>query len=90
MKGGLAAVTAAVVGVIANLAMWFAVHVLFARTVPLAVGPLHVNLPDPGSLQLVPLVIAMAAFIGIFRLRLGVIPLLGMCAAAGWLLRGLM
>ena len=31
LKGGLAAVTAAVVGVIANLALWFALHVLFAR-----------------------------------------------------------
>lgn len=90
LKGGLAAVTAAVVGVIANLAVWFAVHVLFARTVPLTVGPLQVHLPDPASLHLVPLAIATAAIIALFRFRLGVFPLLGICATAGWALRGLM
>jgi chromate transporter len=49
-----------------------------------------VHLPDPASLQLVPLAIATAAIIALFRFRLGVFPLLGICATAGWALRGLM
>ena len=40
LKGGLAAVTAAVVGVIANLSVWFALHVLFSRVVDQDLGSL--------------------------------------------------
>ena len=83
LKGGLAAVTAAVVGVIANLTLWFAIHVLFARTVPVTTGPLDTSLPDPVTLQPVPLVIAALALLGLTRLRLGVMPVLALAAAAG-------
>lgn len=47
LKGALAAISAAVVGVILNLSVWFALHVLFARVTPGAFGPL----PDPASFQ---------------------------------------
>ncbi len=47
----LAAITAAVVGVVANLALWFGLHVLFAQTQAVELGPLQVLLPDPSSLQ---------------------------------------
>lgn len=49
IRGGLAAITAAVVGVIANLSVWFALHVLFARVNELHVGPLRIYMPDPAS-----------------------------------------
>lgn len=49
LKGGLAAITASIVGVIANLTVWFAVHVLFARSTTLLAGPIQAVLPDRKS-----------------------------------------
>jgi chromate transporter len=49
LKGGLAALTSAVVGVIANLSVWFALHVLFARVGESRIGLLHFYLPDLSS-----------------------------------------
>lgn len=51
LAGALAAITAAVVGVIANLSLWFAAHVFFSTVNTLRAGPLTMILPDPGSLQ---------------------------------------
>lgn len=58
LSGALAAITAAVVGVIANLSLWFALHVLFASVPEATFGPLHLTWPDPASLRLLPAVIA--------------------------------
>ena len=51
VAAALAAVTASVVGVIANLAFWFGLHVLFTATVPLRWGPAVLEVPAPGSLD---------------------------------------
>jgi chromate transporter len=83
LKGGLAAVTASVVGVIANLTVWFAIHVLFARTTPFVVGPLHLVLPAPDNIQPVSLAITIVALIAILGFRLPVMPVLAICAALG-------
>ncbi len=82
LKGALAGVTAAVVGVIANLALWFALRVIFAEVVP---GPLGFDLPVLGSIQ--PLALALALLAGgcIFQWRLGVPATLGITAGAGLL-----
>ncbi|TAG12441.1 MAG: chromate efflux transporter [Rhodobacterales bacterium] len=61
LSGALAAITAAVVGVIANLSLWFALHVLFASVPEVALGPLQMALPDPATLRLWPALIAVAA-----------------------------
>ena len=61
LSGALAAITAAVVGVIANLSLWFALNVLFADVPDLPLGPLHLIWPDPASLRLVPAGIAVLA-----------------------------
>jgi chromate transporter len=66
----LSAITAAVVGVIVNLALFFAYHVLW----PQGFG---------GRFEALSAVIAVAAAIALFRFKVGVIPLLGACAAAG-------
>ena len=66
----LSAITAAVVGVILNLALFFAYHVLWPQGFDGAF--------DTGSA-----VIAVAAALALFRFKLGVLPLLGACAAAG-------
>ncbi len=61
LSGALAAITAAVVGVIANLSLWFALHVLFASVPELTLGPLHLTWPDLTTLRLVPALIAAFA-----------------------------
>ena len=61
LSSALAAITAAVVGVIANLSLWFALHVLFAHVPDLRLGPLHLSLPDPVSLRLIPAALAALA-----------------------------
>jgi chromate transporter len=61
LSGALASITAAVVGVIANLSLWFALHVLFANLPELSLGPLRLLTPDPASLRLIPAAIALFA-----------------------------
>ena len=51
LKGALTAITAAVVGVIANLAIWFALHVFFGTVTLNKVGPLTLWTPDPSTLD---------------------------------------
>ena len=83
LTAALTGITAAVVGVIANLAVYFAVHTLFATTRPLRWGPLRLELPDPTSLRPVPLIIAVAALVMVFRLRCSVPRTLAVCAGLG-------
>ncbi|MFL5298154.1 MAG: chromate efflux transporter [Phenylobacterium sp.] len=87
LNGALAAITAAVVGVIANLAIWFALHVVFARVETVRLGPLSLDWPHPASLNPAALVLSVAAALALFRFKLGVIPVLLACAAVGVALR---
>jgi chromate transporter len=82
-SGPLAAVTAAVVGVILNLAVWFAVHNLFRNTTPVRAFPLSFVAPDVASVDAWALALSLAAAIAIFRFRVGMIPTLAACCAAG-------
>ena len=83
LKGALAAVTAGIVGVIANLAAWFALHLLFARTTQMTWGPLVLNVPLPASFAWVPALLAGLASWLIFRMRWNVLTVLGTVAASG-------
>ena len=83
LKGGLAAVTAAVVGVIANLTMWFALHVLFARVGEVEAGPLRLSWPELASFDWRAGVLAALAFALAFGAKWGVLRLLAVCAAGG-------
>jgi chromate transporter len=83
LTSALTGVTAAVVGVIANLAVFFAVHTLFGSTTTATWGPARVEVPDWGTLQPVALVIGLAAAVLLFRLRWPVLRTLGVCAALG-------
>ena len=87
LKGALAGVTAAVVGVIANLAAWFGLRVLFAviREVPL--GPMRLELPVAASLDSLALLLAVLAGVALFRMRLGVVQTLALTALAGLVLK---
>jgi len=79
LAGALAAVTAAVVGVIGNLSVWFGLRVLFRSTVPV----MGVELPVLSSLDPAALAIAALAALYVFRWRLGVLRTLALAAAAG-------
>ena len=83
ISAALTGITAAVVGVIANLALYFALHTLFGATHAWARGPLRLTLPELGSLRPVPLVIAAVAAVLIFRLKWSVLRTLGACALLG-------
>jgi chromate transporter len=79
-KAALAAITAAVVGVIANLSIWFAVHVVFAVVSSRDVGPLKLIVPDWASLDVAALVLVAVALVLQFRFNTGVVTLLAACA----------
>lgn len=83
LKGGLAAVTAAVVGVIANLTAWFALHVLFGEVGERALGPLRLDWPDLSSFDWRAALLAMIACVLAFRLRWSVVRILAVCALGG-------
>ena len=85
LAAALAAITAAVVGVVLNLAVWFALHTLFAELTPLRAFGLTMSLPVPGSLDLPALVLTVAALLAVFHFRLGMIPVLAGSAIAGML-----
>lgn len=80
LSAAMTAITAAVVGVIANLALWFALHVLFREMQTGAFGP---DLPVLMSLDWRAALIAAIAFVVVFRFKLGVVPTLALCAAVG-------
>ena len=84
LSAALSAVTAAVVGVILNLAVWFFVNVAFG-TVAEHRGPhgLRLLAPVPGSVDIAVLLIAAAAFIALLRFRVGMLPVLGASAFVG-------
>ena len=87
LAGALSAITAAVVGVILNLAIWFASHALFRVTQPLSGFGLRVDVPVPGSVDPWGCALAVAAAVAIFRFRVGMLPTLAGCCLAGVLLR---
>ncbi len=83
IAGALSAITAAVVGIILNLAIWFALHVLFSETTDLSIGPLRPKVPVLSSLDPVALLLSVVAGFLLFRLKLGVATVLAVAAAAG-------
>jgi chromate transporter len=83
LQGALAAITAAVVGVIANLSLWFALHVLFRRLDPVALGPVHLLRPDLASFDWRAALIAAVAAALIFRWKQAMVPVLAICALLG-------
>ena len=82
LAGALSAITAAVVGVILNLSIWFALHTLFRETVPVHAFPFAFDRPVLTSVDIPALVLSIAAATAIFRFKLGMLTVLaGSCAA---------
>ncbi|MFN3868737.1 MAG: chromate efflux transporter [Hyphomicrobiaceae bacterium] len=81
LQAALGGVTAAVVGVILNLSLWFALHVVFKRVETVSAGPLQIALPDLASLDVVAAALtAVAAFLLLVRHR-SILLTLAVCAA---------
>ncbi len=83
LSAALTGITAAVVGVIANLGVYFAVHTLFSETRPVGWSALTLELPVPDSVRWVALTIAVIAAVLLFRLKWSVLRTLGVCALLG-------
>lgn len=83
LTAALAGVTAAVVGVIANLALWFGLHTLFATVTAAALGPVALPLPDWTSFDWRAGLIAVFAGITLLRLHWNLFAVLGLSALAG-------
>jgi len=85
LSSALTGITAAVVGVIANLGLYFALHTLFDDTRRITAGPLDLIIPELVTLQLDSVAIAIAAAVMLLRLRWPVLRTLAACAALGLL-----
>ncbi len=87
LRGALEAITAAVVGVILNLGLWFSLHTLFGRVGEVRFGRLLLRVPDWETLDPVALAIALAAGVATLAFHVGMLRLIACCAAAGVLWR---
>ena len=83
LKGALSAVTAAIVGVIASLALWFALHVVFKQLTHVSFGPAALVLPVLSSLNWQAAVLALLAAVLIFRFKWSVLKMLPVAALGG-------
>jgi chromate transporter len=87
LAGALTAITAAVVGVILNLSIWFALHTLFSQTTPVRSFGLSFDMPVWSSIDIAAFVLSAAAATAIFRLNIGMLWVLAGSCAAGVALR---
>ena len=83
LNSALSAITAAVVGVILNLAVWFSLHTLFSQVVEWREFGLKVDVPVLASINLPATALSLAAMVAIFRLETGMLPTMAACSLAG-------
>lgn len=83
LSAALSAVTAAVVGVILNLSIWFAIHVVWREVARIEAWPLSLELPVLTSIDWAAAALSALALFAVFRLKLGMTTVLGGAALAG-------
>jgi chromate transporter len=83
LNAALSAITAAVVGVILNLAIWFAIHTVFRETLPVRASPLSFDAPNFLTVDAWALALSVAAAVAIFQFKVGMIPTLAASCMAG-------
>jgi chromate transporter len=83
LEAALAAITAAIVGVILNLAVWFSLHTLFADVAGLRFGPLRLLVPIWETVDWGSIALAVGACVAMLRYRVGMLTTLGAAAALG-------
>ena len=76
LSAALSAITAAIVGVILNLALWFGLHVLFEKVIQQSFGPLRLYVPVWNSVEVAAVVLAASAMIAMLHFKIGMIPTL--------------
>lgn len=86
LSAALSTITAAVVGVILNLAVWFAIHSLFGATQRVRGYGFSFEAPVLSSVNGWALALSVAAAVAIFRFKAGMIPTLAACSLAGVIL----
>ena len=86
LRGALQAITAAVVGVILHLSLWFALHVLFAEVNQQSYGPLNIWQPEWASFDWRVLLIAIISAVMLLRLHQNIVIVLAVAAGLAWLL----
>lgn len=86
LQGGLSTITASIVGVIGNLTIWFCLHVIFAQVLTTNFGPFKLLIPDISSFNWREALIAIFALFGIFKLKIGTMKIVGICAVFGFIL----
>ena len=84
LSGALGGITAAVVGVILNLTVWFALHVLFGNVAKASFGPVHTLVPEFATLSLGSVALLALAAVLLFRLHAGIPATLAICSALGF------
>ncbi|MDZ4327457.1 MAG: chromate transporter, partial [Pseudomonas sp.] len=80
------AITAADVGVVLNLAVWFALHTIFEEVFEFRAAPLRFDLPVLSSLSLPALLLTVAAMVAMFRFKAGALTVIAACGVAGLVL----
>ena len=83
LAAALAVITAAVVGVVLNLAVWFGLHVLFGEVRAVQGFGMSLDVPVFATIDPAALVLTLAAIVAVFHLKIGMIPVLAACSAAG-------
>ena len=86
LRGALSAITAAVVGVILNLSIWFALHVLFAKVEDIRFGLLHLIVPEMSSVDWRVLLLGVVSAALLLAMRWNMILVLAISALGGLLL----
>ncbi|MEX2249403.1 MAG: chromate transporter, partial [Parvibaculum sp.] len=87
LNAALAAITAAVVGVILNLALWFGLHVLFGTVEEVRVSVFRLWMPELATLDPWALALSAGALVAMLRFHIGMLPVLGVSAALGLAIR---
>lgn len=83
LKSSLSYISAAIVGIIANLGLWFALHFLFNKILDLQIGLLYLQIPAFSSLNYIALIISILAIIINIKAKPNIFILLGSCALFG-------
>ncbi|NQV99699.1 MAG: chromate efflux transporter [Rhodospirillales bacterium] len=83
LNAALSTITAAIVGVVLNLALWFAIHVVFAKVDQVQLGILRLYVPAWDTVDLVALALTAVALIAMLRFKVGMIPTMSVAAVLG-------
>ena len=83
LSAALSTITAAIVGVVLNLALWFAIHVVFETVDQVQLGILRLYVPAWDTVNIVALILTAAALVAMLRYKVGMIPTMSVAAVLG-------